>query len=271
MSNEQMSTPLATNVNENPSPMIDESPVMGESTNPTGAGQAQSLDEVKSDILKIYDGERSKIMKLLSKNQSRISITTDMWTSSNQNKGYMAVTAHYIDDSWTLQSRLMRFIYVLAPHTAIVISEVLICEVRIALREWRIDPNVIIQHMATTMIAKFDKYWGVINGVMIVGTILDPRYKMLLLNYFLPRIYGDDAEYEIEKVKNMCRDLVNEYENQNKERVVGSSNLDVTNTIGKKDNWRPDFALFVNEKSAYMNTNFFEYEIGHGDSINARR
>ncbi|WOL04645.1 hypothetical protein Cni_G13367 [Canna indica] len=66
-----------------------------------------SRNTVKSDILKIYDGERSKIMRLLSKNQSRVSITTDMWTSSNENKGYMAVTTHYTDDSWTLQSRLM--------------------------------------------------------------------------------------------------------------------------------------------------------------------
>ncbi|WOL04647.1 hypothetical protein Cni_G13369 [Canna indica] len=106
--------------------------------------------------------------------------------------------------------------------------------------------------MATTMIAKFDKYWCVINGVMIVGTILDLIYKMLLLNYFFAQIYGDDVEYEIEKVKNMCRYLVNEYENQNKERGAGSSKLDVTNTIGRKDNW-----------------SFFEDEIGHGDSFNA--
>ncbi|WOL04940.1 AC transposase [Canna indica] len=127
-----------------------------------------------------------------------------------------------------------------------------ICEVRIALRERRSDPNVIIQQMVTTMIAKFDKYWGVINRVMIVGTILNPGYKMLLLNYFFARIYGDDAEYEIQKVKNMCRDLVNEYENQSKERGAGSLKLDVTNTIGRKNNWRSDFALFVNEKSAYM-------------------
>ncbi|WOL08978.1 hypothetical protein Cni_G17731 [Canna indica] len=67
-----------------------------------------SRNTAKSDILKIYDCEKAKIMKLLSKNQSRIAITIDMWTASNQNKGYMAITAHYIDDYWTLQSRLVR-------------------------------------------------------------------------------------------------------------------------------------------------------------------
>jgi hypothetical protein len=67
-----------------------------------------SRNTIKNDIMKIYNSEKENTMKLLSKNQSRIAITTDMWTSSNQNKGYMTVTAHFIDDLWTLQSRLVR-------------------------------------------------------------------------------------------------------------------------------------------------------------------
>jgi hypothetical protein len=46
-------------------------------------------------------------MKSLAKNKSRIAITTDMWSSSNQNKGYMVVTAHYIDENWILQNRII--------------------------------------------------------------------------------------------------------------------------------------------------------------------
>lgn len=45
-----------------------------------------SRNTVKSDILKIYEYEKSKTMKLLDKNKSRIAITTDMWTASNQKK-----------------------------------------------------------------------------------------------------------------------------------------------------------------------------------------
>ncbi|GAU51856.1 hypothetical protein TSUD_416400 [Trifolium subterraneum] len=67
-----------------------------------------SRNTIKNDIMKIYNAEKENTMKLLSKNQSRIAITTDMWTSSNQNKGYMTITAHFIDDLWTLQSRLVR-------------------------------------------------------------------------------------------------------------------------------------------------------------------
>jgi len=56
----------------------------------------------------LYESERTRQMNSLGKNKSRIAITTDMWTSSNQNKGYMAVTAHYIDDNWNLQNRIIR-------------------------------------------------------------------------------------------------------------------------------------------------------------------
>ena len=68
-----------------------------------------SRNTIKNDILKIYDYEKSKTMDLLGNNRSRIAITTDMWTS-NQKKGFMVVTTHFIDDSWTLQSRVIRYI-----------------------------------------------------------------------------------------------------------------------------------------------------------------
>ena len=49
-------------------------------------------------------------MKLLEENKSRIKITTDMWTANNQKRGYMTVTAHFIDDSWILQSQIVRYV-----------------------------------------------------------------------------------------------------------------------------------------------------------------
>ncbi|KAI3747631.1 hypothetical protein L6452_10167 [Arctium lappa] len=90
---------------------------------------------VKSDILKIYDFERIKTMKLLGRNTSRVAITTDMWTASHQRKGFMAITAHFIDEFWNLQSRIMRFIYVPAPHTVDVLAEMLYD----SLCDWNLD------------------------------------------------------------------------------------------------------------------------------------
>ncbi|KAH7661090.1 Ribonuclease H-like protein, partial [Dioscorea alata] len=97
-----------------------------------------SQGTVKRDILKIYEHERTKTMKLLEENNSRFAITTDMWTSSNQKKGFMAITAHYIDASWSLQSRIIRFIYVPCPHTADVLCDMLIN----CLMDWNIDQKL---------------------------------------------------------------------------------------------------------------------------------
>lgn len=81
---------------------------------------------ITSDIFKIYEYEKGKTMSLVVGNASRLDITTNTWTSSNQKKGFMAVTAHFIDDSWTLQSRIMRFVYVPCPHTKEVLCEQLL-------------------------------------------------------------------------------------------------------------------------------------------------
>lgn len=67
---------------------------------------------IKGEIFKIYDYERVKTLSLVESNHSRLAITTDMWTSSNQKRGFMAITAHFIDDSWTLQSRILRYIHI---------------------------------------------------------------------------------------------------------------------------------------------------------------
>ena len=48
-------------------------------------------------------------MDLLGDNRSRIAITTGMWTS-NQKKCFMVVIVHFIDDSWALKSRVIRYI-----------------------------------------------------------------------------------------------------------------------------------------------------------------
>ena len=67
-----------------------------------------SRNTIKSDILKVYDIEKEKLGNWLSRIPARMAVTTDMWTS-NQKKGYMSITAHFVDDNWKLQSRLLRY------------------------------------------------------------------------------------------------------------------------------------------------------------------
>jgi uncharacterized protein with PIN domain len=57
----------------------------------------------------MYEVYKQKLMGQLQKCQSRIVVTTDMWTANHRMKGYMAVTVHYLDDEWKLKSFLLRY------------------------------------------------------------------------------------------------------------------------------------------------------------------
>ena len=68
-----------------------------------------SRNTLTKDILKVFDFEKGKTMKMLASVQSKIAITTDMWTAQNQKRGFIAITAHWIDGSWKLQNRILRY------------------------------------------------------------------------------------------------------------------------------------------------------------------
>uniref|UniRef100_A0A8R7UB65 AC transposase n=1 Tax=Triticum urartu TaxID=4572 RepID=A0A8R7UB65_TRIUA len=78
------------------------------------------------------------MVNLFASFKHRVAVTTDLWTTGYQKRGYMAVTAHYIDDSWNLKSFLIRFAYVACPHTVEVICEALYeCLV-----EWHLERKI---------------------------------------------------------------------------------------------------------------------------------
>ncbi|XP_060967758.1 zinc finger BED domain-containing protein RICESLEEPER 2-like [Cannabis sativa] len=53
-------------------------------------------------------------------------------------RGYMVVTAHFIDDSWSLHSQILSFKYVLCPHDAPALLEAL----RSCLNDWKIEDKI---------------------------------------------------------------------------------------------------------------------------------
>ncbi|KMT11306.1 hypothetical protein BVRB_5g109870 [Beta vulgaris subsp. vulgaris] len=67
-----------------------------------------SRPTLRADIMKMFTSEKVELKKLLENSESKIVITTDMWTASNQKKGYMVVTAHYIDQYWVLRNKTLR-------------------------------------------------------------------------------------------------------------------------------------------------------------------
>ena len=86
-----------------------------------------------------------------------------------------------------------------------------------------------ISVMASKMIDKFEKYWDVCHTVMAIATVLDPRYKLKLVEFYYNSIYGDRAYEEIEAVRQCCYDLVHDYQTKfktNDASIVGEASCD---------------------------------------------
>ncbi|CAN0918930.1 Zinc finger BED domain-containing protein RICESLEEPER 2 [Linum grandiflorum] len=141
-----------------------------------------SRNTMKREILGVYESERNKIQKTIDENRGRIAITTDMWTASNQKKGYMAVTAHYIDNSWTLRSHMLMFIYVPAPHSSDRLAAVLVN----CMLDWNINTmvsTITLDNCSTNdaMIAKIKKKL-VLPYLLREGAFLHIRCSAHILN-----------------------------------------------------------------------------------------
>ncbi|CAN0905887.1 Zinc finger BED domain-containing protein DAYSLEEPER [Linum grandiflorum] len=84
-----------------------------------------SRNTTKKDILAMYEIEKKKIQRVIDGNNGIIVITTDMWTATNQKRGYITITGHYIDNHEILRDHLLIFPYVPAPHTSEKLAKVL--------------------------------------------------------------------------------------------------------------------------------------------------
>lgn len=91
---------------------------------------------VKSDCMNLYSLEKKKI-KALFDGISKISLTSDLWTS-NQTIGYMCLTAHFMDSNWNLHKRVINFCSMAPPHTGLMISD----SIFRCLIEWGIENKI---------------------------------------------------------------------------------------------------------------------------------
>ncbi|KAI5401151.1 hypothetical protein KIW84_065844 [Lathyrus oleraceus] len=86
------------------------------------------------DVLKLWDSERMILKISLSLNCRRVCLTTDMWTSSCQKLSYMCVTAHFIDNNWHLQKKILTFCQVTS-HT----GDAMCATMKMCLNSWGLN------------------------------------------------------------------------------------------------------------------------------------
>ncbi|RVW81765.1 Phosphatidylinositol 4-phosphate 5-kinase 5 [Vitis vinifera] len=74
-----------------------------------------------------------------------------------------------------------------------------VCEIKEALYDWLICSNEVVSTMASSMLDKFDKYWSGCHIVMAIAVVLDPRYKMKILEFDFSITYGSEASNPLSK------------------------------------------------------------------------
>ncbi|XP_038898440.1 zinc finger BED domain-containing protein RICESLEEPER 1-like [Benincasa hispida] len=89
---------------------------------------------VELSCMEIYQKEKEKIFETINRLQGRINVSVEMWSSS-ENIDYLCLTAHYIDEDWKLQKKLLNFVTLDSSHTEDMLSDVIIK----CLMDWDID------------------------------------------------------------------------------------------------------------------------------------
>mgnify|MGYP004708979487 CR=1 FL=1 len=96
-----------------------------------------SRNTIKADVVRMYLREKETLKHALENVKSRICLTFDLWSSSTTD-GYLALTAHYIDENWVLQKRILNFRHIPPPHNGVSLAT----GVMDLLREWGIEKKI---------------------------------------------------------------------------------------------------------------------------------
>nr|GLL22750.1 zinc finger BED domain-containing protein RICESLEEPER 1-like [Ipomoea trifida] len=264
---------------------------------------------IELDCMTIYAKEKQKIYETIHNLHGRISLAAEIWASTD-NTRYLCLTAHYIDEDWKLQKKILNFITLDVVNADDLLSEVVIkcltdwaidrklfsmtfddfsekewewassvtgyvklfvevtnvfagnkyltpniyfpeiCDIHIQLTEWCRSTDDFLGDIARKMKAKFDLYWSKCSLSLAIAAILDPRFKMKLVEYYYPQIYGSDASNHIKNVSNAIRELFNEYATDSTsldQEPLGQGSSPSTCT-GTRDRLR-GFDKFLNETS----------------------
>ncbi|KAK6919665.1 hAT-like transposase, RNase-H fold [Dillenia turbinata] len=121
------------------------------------------------------------------------------WERAGTITGYLKV---FVEDTNVFLGSICRTANIYFPD---------ICDIHLRLNEWCKDSDAFVKTLALKMKSKFDGYWNRCSLALAVAAILDPRFKMKLVEYYYPQIYGSNAQHHIDDVSDTLKALYNEH------------------------------------------------------------
>ncbi|CAN1800014.1 Putative AC9 transposase [Linum perenne] len=95
--------------------------------------QIPSRFTIAKDCFKLWLIEREKLKSYFKQSKVRVCLTTDIW-ASRHHFDYICLPAHFIDDNWNLQKRILNFSCI-PSHTGVIIGTT----IETNLIEWGIE------------------------------------------------------------------------------------------------------------------------------------
>ncbi|RDX79021.1 hypothetical protein CR513_40605, partial [Mucuna pruriens] len=216
-----------------------------------------SRNTTKVDVLKIYMREKAKVKEELASIPSRISLTSNLWTSCNI-EGYISLIAHYVDTNWKLNSKILNFCYMPPFHTGFELSK----KVNEFLQKWlicdggflhmievvahaldKIRENIKYVKSSNSRIIKF-KQW-----IEILWVVSKCSSKMELNLFDASNLYLDDENYkycplveEWKRAKKMCKFLLSFYDITT---LISSTSYPTSNFVRDEDKVIKSMAIMM--------------------------
>ena len=141
-----------------------------------------SRNTAKTDCTKVFLIEKEKLKSLLATLPGRICLTSDVWTAVTT-QGYMTVTAHYVDEKWKLNSKLLSFCELDSPHSGFELSGKLLG----VLKDWGIESKIFSLTLDNassndSMVRILKERLNLQNGLLCQGEFFHVRCCAHILN-----------------------------------------------------------------------------------------
>ncbi|XP_012858997.1 PREDICTED: zinc finger BED domain-containing protein RICESLEEPER 2-like [Erythranthe guttata] len=159
-----------------------------------------SRNTIKSDCLKIYQTEKKRLKDTLQTLSPRICLTTDTWTSKTE-LPFMALTAHFIDDSWKLHKVILNFVIVPVKASGENLADI----ITNCLVEWNIEKICTItmdNHSANDIVAEIlSEQYSSRDLLLLGGRHLQVRCWCHVLNLIVQEGIGEikDSIFRVRK------------------------------------------------------------------------
>ncbi|KAH0691482.1 hypothetical protein KY289_018840 [Solanum tuberosum] len=145
---------------------------------------------VARQCLQIYQEEKNKLKRLIK--DQRVCLTSDTWTSI-QNLTYMVITAHWINDEWNLQKKILNFFHI-PDHKGETIAK----GIEACLLDWGIEnlftmtlDNATANSAAITHLKARINYW---KGIILENNFLHVRCNAHILNLIVKEGLNEQNE-----------------------------------------------------------------------------